>query len=127
MRTWLYDKLKVHTPLTDIIPVAAIHASGSLVDAPSIRPFMVTRLGVIVGSSTSKIQLVELRVHDDAGSLVRIDTALDAAKGAIVGQVIDDDDLIQVDYLQRSSDLSDPGWGTILRFDTYRVAMKPGG
>lgn len=120
---------KTITQLLQGVPeVLSWHASGSLDEAPA-RPFGTFRLaltqpGLTVRSPIRPVSL-EVWVHDDKGSYLRIDRILDSVEqvfGEVTGVSADPKEFIShADFGSRSPDLNDDSLGTACRMSNFTL------
>jgi hypothetical protein len=127
MRALLYQAITASTDLTAIIPAERWIQAGAI-DAPTARPFAVIRI-VDGPPSISKATQprVEIWVHDDRGSYLRIDEVLDLLEDIlpIVPPLENDSDrIVAVDWSGRSPDLVDEGFNTNTRHTDFIVTGR---
>lgn len=118
-REWLYSTLSTHVPLTAYVGDNIIQ-TGSELEAPAHKPFLIYRLGVQSPSlrgddaTTKRIQPVQLFVHDTPGDYKRIDTILDILKSLL--DTRGDSSIICCTWLEASEDMRDDVFQTITRY-----------
>lgn len=133
-RRWVYDKIRLWGPLFPLLPQDQIFAAGSLQVPPADRPFMHIRFEDTTPGLIPEVSLTRLSlwVHDAPGSYLGIETILREARTALVGadaqvgQVRDLASGVAVVWQGESGDLSNPDYGTILRFSSYDLHGKDG-
>jgi hypothetical protein len=101
---WVFQKLTTHAPLLALIPAVRIVGSGSITTPPSARPFMMIRyLDSLVelrddGKVRADKEIVQFWVYDGPGSYGKINDALRVIEDFLPGPVLDEPELIHVDW-----------------------------
>lgn len=126
-RVWIKTKLDAYAPLLVVVPAAQIVGSGSLEEAPGVRPFIMIRAGFesrgpFPGVSTRN---ATLWVHDDPGDYMRIDNIMKLCRAALEGPVSESGG-VACRWAGDSTELADEGFKTICRNQSYQLQGKDG-
>jgi hypothetical protein len=127
MRELIFGALTASAPLTAEIPAARWIAGGA-VDEPPARPFAVVRITDSPPTPHGTAQpSVQIWVHDDRGSYVRIDKILKLIRAALESAVPMEnttDRIVCVEWQGDSPDLTDEGYNTNTRNSGYTLTGR---
>lgn len=129
-RIWLYDRLSLATPVTDLVPETSIYGAGSMDETPSEKPFLVVQVGQEFYSFPGKTEtLATIWAHDSVGNYLLIDSILDVVRDALCGP---NQTIGQVSpngickWASTSPDQADQGFGTLMKHSTYQLFGRNG-
>lgn len=127
MRKLIHAALIASSPLTAVIP-ASRWIQGGAVDSPPLRPFAIYRITdvppTVVGSAQPHLQVW---IHDDRGSYVRIDEILELVRTALYGAVPMENAthrIVDVEWTGDSPDLVDEGYNTNTRNASFTLTGR---
>lgn len=109
------------------LPLLAVGSAGSIREVPSIKPFVIITLGVLTTriKHVAVTQPVLIYVHDEPGSYARIDATLNTIRDAMVADPSASEvGLAGITWINRSADLADDYYSTVMRYDTYLINGK---
>jgi hypothetical protein len=122
MRAWAYDLIKEAVDPWTVLSSGAVGRDDAV---PPSKPFVVIRAGVIqipIRGGTKQTRLF-VYVHDEPGTMIRIDDGHDRIKAAFdaveVPSLADGSWLQDVIWESLSDDFYDDGFKTNTRFATY--------
>lgn len=124
LRKWIYDSLSDSPELTSIVS-DRIYQATSLLEVPSVKPFIEYRLGtnfnVLSGDDnpTAISQPLQIFVHDNPGDFARIDSIHKLLKTILINS--SQGDLIRCTWLEDGEDLRDDEMFTIFRYSRYQL------
>lgn len=129
MRRTVYSLLS--GSLLGYVPEDRWYQHGTIDETPA-KPFAVYRLsGTFPGvTARSKVRPVRLEVwiHDEPGSYIPIDSALDDVEGLLEAVVhvsaAENESISQVQWESRSPDLTDDGFRTICKMSAFTLIGK---
>jgi hypothetical protein len=121
-RQWSFEMM-VNTPaITALVPAGSIHGAGSVPGAPKDKPFMVLRLGMELPNAVqSRNGELTVYVHDEPGDYGRIDDILLAVYQTLDRFQVKEPGAVCVEFLEGSQDLFDDGYGTIMRYSSWKL------
>lgn len=128
MRGTFLSALKSDAALGDIIHPDNWHSRGSLTDRPDEMPFGVVAFSVeSPGLASIRRIAVDVYVHDERGSYLLVDSALDNVERVCQEMVhvkTARAEILQVEYSGRSGDLEDDGFRTMTRYSSFQIIGK---
>lgn len=131
MRKTIFKVLSENTP--EELPIERWYQLGSIGDVPPARPFGIYRLsstlpGLTTRSRAGRTPRLEIWVHDDPGSYVRIDGILSSLEDAFTAvsnlSAAEGESIAQADFESRSPDLNDTGFRTICKMSSFKLVGK---
>jgi hypothetical protein len=131
MRKTIMDLIATTPDVIAEIPLDRWKQASSITQTPE-KPFGVYRIsgagpGVTRSSSSREVRL-ELWIHDEPGSYLRIDrllTALEKTFNAVVhASAAEGESISQTAFDSRSPDLDDSGFGSICRATIFTLIGK---
>lgn len=131
-RVWVYNRLITSPLFTALVPEDRVHGGGSLTGIPEIKPFVVIRVGAenesVPGATITDLSLY---FHDEPGSYNRLDDLWMRAKDALCGAgqrqaPVAEPGGICIKWQSTGGDLSDPGYGTLMKVSEYSLVGRNG-
>lgn len=120
-RQWTYEKLIADGTFTALIPAASVLGAGSVDMIPDTKPFAVIKMDVRIPAIKEGVahkQTLRLWLHDEPGSYVVLDQAVQAARAALSGYVAQSG-AVRCEHRDVSPDLADDVLGTIVKYVTF--------
>lgn len=128
MRKTFLQALKSDAAVAEHIRPEAWFSRGSLTERPKTFPFAVVAFSVAdPGLSSVRRHAVDVWVHDELGSYVRIDEALDAIEKCVAGMTHVQGETAEImagEFQMRSADLEDDGLRTLTRTSSFLLVGK---
>jgi len=131
-RTWLYDRLRLTSPVVALVPEASIYGAGSLTAPPAKKPFIVITMGQDVPEFPGvSRQDATLWFHDEPGTYNRIDQIRQAVRQALCGPdgntgPVAEAGAIACRWMADSGDQADEGYGTIVKTTDFQLVGRKG-
>lgn len=125
-RVWMRTQLAGHAPLTAIIPADHQYPAGSLDAAPD-KPFIEIKVGPRQPGPFAGVgeNYADVWVHDEAGTYMTIDAAIEEIKAALSGaersQAVSASGGVVAQWTGDSDELADDGYGTICRYTSFKL------
>lgn len=125
-REWTYQHLINDPTVTDVVPAAQIHGSGSLTARPDPLPAVIIRFIESVDrlSPAAEQEGLEIWVHDEPGTYDDIDAIIDVVRESLVSAVPTEDGSYPPVWSGDSQDLADDQWDTIVRNSSYTLLNR---
>jgi hypothetical protein len=124
VRKALKEVLAANAPLVAALPANRWFAAGAVTDTPT-RPFIVLRWLSPVSLDGGRYgEQLQVQVHDERGSYVRIEAVLklvDPVLRGVAQYVGSDGRITQCDYTGHSGDQEDLDLGTNMKFSSWQV------
>lgn len=127
LRVTTFQLLTTTPALVAQVPLAKWFARGAQIDKTQTPYVVLAWVGTLTTGGRNSTELLDVYVHDQVGSLVRIDKILDAIRPVLQGAMhyagADGSGfpLVQADYLGKSQDGVDQGNGTAFRFSSWKI------
>lgn len=131
-RIWLFNKLRDSADVTELVPIKSIYGAGSLTGIPSLKPFLVIRVGdeitPLPGVSRTD---ATIWAHDDVGNYLTIDDLLQRVRNALCGRneitgQVPVARAIAARWIGNGPDQSDPTYGTLMKVSNYTLLARNG-
>jgi hypothetical protein len=131
MRKTIMKLIELTPAVTSEIPLTRWHQLSDITETPQ-KPFGVYRLSGtgpgVTRNSKSRETRLELWIHDEPGSYLRIDRLLSALESTLDGVVhasaAQGESISQAAFDSRSPDLDDSGFGSICKATIYTLIGK---
>lgn len=138
-RSWLYNRMATFPGLLPLIgdgadpETARIFAKKSMTSAIEMHPYLVYKFGYNAAEELSDAegfidperQFLQVWVHDYASQEIadytKIDEVVKQLKLALHGQVVPDEGIFRVKYLETSQDLDDDTLNTVFRYVRFQM------
>jgi hypothetical protein len=127
MRRLITEALKADAGLTALVPAARIIQFGAVDEIPD-RPFIVLQFSVTTVTDVKSGQpTLNVRVHDNRGSYIRIDDIIALVDEAIQGALPLESDTARIvcaEWTGVGEDLIDDGYNTNVRISNYTLTGR---
>lgn len=139
MRTWLFNTLTQSVALQSLLSYDLATMKTHVIPRRSEGNFNLTKPFIVlgIGNATNEDlaedqdhvayrQFIQIWVHDEGGSYVRIDSILAEIKKLLVGQSDAATNLTNLVWLETSQEFSNETYNTIFRYHRFQGIISKG-